>query len=138
MYTNSSFLKQTAPIKIVLRGGELFVNMQDELSANILGAAIEHERIDKGLTREALAERIQKSERYVAAIERGERTPSLKTCYKIVRCLGISADKLFYPEHITDDSSLQEISRLSATCTTKQREFIADFITLMKSHDKSQ
>ena len=52
------------------------MNMQDELSANILGAAIEHERIDKGLTREELAERIQKSERYVAAIERGERTPS--------------------------------------------------------------
>ena len=114
------------------------MNMQDELSANILGTAIEHERIDKGLTREELAERIQKSERYVAAIERGERTPSLKTCYKIVRCLGISADKLFYPEHITDDSSLQEISRLSATCTTEQREFIAEIITLMKNHDKSQ
>ena len=42
--------------------------------------AIEHARIDKGLTREDLAERIRKSERYVAAIERGERTPSLKTC----------------------------------------------------------
>ena len=42
--------------------------------------AIEHAHIDKGLTREDLAERIRKSERYVAAIERGERTPSLKTC----------------------------------------------------------
>lgn len=103
-----------------------------------MGTAIEHERIDKGLTREELAERIQKSERYVAAIERGERTPSLKTCYQIVRCLGISADRLFYSEHITDDSSLQEISRLAATCTTGQREFIAKFITLMKNHDKSQ
>ena len=59
------------------------MNTQDELSANILGAAIEHERIDRGLTREDLAERIQKSERYVAAIERGERTPSLKTCYAV-------------------------------------------------------
>ena len=45
--------------------------------------AIEHARIDKGLTREDLAERIRKSERYVAAIERGERTPSLKTCYAV-------------------------------------------------------
>ena len=42
--------------------------------------AIEHTRNDKGLTREDLAERIRKSECYVAAIERGERTPSLKTC----------------------------------------------------------
>ena len=57
--------------------------------------AIEHARNDKGLTKEDLAERIRKSERYVVAIERGERTPSLKTCYQIVRCLGISADKLF-------------------------------------------
>lgn len=114
------------------------MNTQDELSANILGIAIEHARMDTGLTREALAERIRKSERYVAAIERGERTPSLKTCYRIVRCLGISADKLFYPERITDDSSLQEISRLAATCTTNQRKFIAAFITLMKTQDESQ
>ena len=42
--------------------------------------AIEHARNDKGLTREDLAERIRKSECYVVAIERGERTPSLKTC----------------------------------------------------------
>ncbi|MFR2869783.1 helix-turn-helix domain-containing protein [Gemmiger formicilis] len=42
--------------------------------------AIEHARNDKGLTREDPAERIRKSERYVVAIERGERTPSLKTC----------------------------------------------------------
>ena len=42
--------------------------------------AIEHARNDKGLIREDLAERIRKSERYVVAIERGERTPSLKTC----------------------------------------------------------
>ena len=43
--------------------------------------AIEHARNDKGLTREDLAERIRKSERYVVAIEQGERTPSLKTCW---------------------------------------------------------
>ena len=42
--------------------------------------AIEHARNDKGLTREDLAERIRKNERYVVAIERGERTPSFKTC----------------------------------------------------------
>ena len=42
--------------------------------------AIEHAHNDKGLTREDLAERIRKSELYVVAIERGERTPSLKTC----------------------------------------------------------
>ena len=42
--------------------------------------AIEHARNDKGLTREDLAERIRKRERYVVAIERGERTSSLKTC----------------------------------------------------------
>ena len=50
--------------------------------------AIEHARNDKGLTREDLAERIRKSERYVAAIERGERTPSLKTCDTYVHSMG--------------------------------------------------
>ena len=83
--------------------------------------AIEHAHNDKGLTREDLAERIRKSERYVVAIERGERTPSLKTCYQIVRCLGISADKLFYPEATLDENSAtREITRMAATCTSKQ------------------
>ena len=50
--------------------------------------AIEHARNDKGLTREDLAERIRKSERYVVAIERGERTPSLKTCDTYVHSMG--------------------------------------------------
>ena len=50
--------------------------------------AIEHARNDKGLTREDLAERIRKSERYVAAIEQGERTPSLKTCDTYVHSMG--------------------------------------------------
>ena len=83
--------------------------------------AIEHARNDKGLTREDLAERIRKSECYVAAIERGERPPSLKTCHQIVRCLGISADKLFYPEATLDENSAtREITRMAATCTSKQ------------------
>ena len=86
--------------------------------------AIEHARNDKGLTREDLAERIRKSERYVVAIERGERTPSLKTCYQIVRCLGISADKLFYPEATLDENSAtREITRMAAICTSKQLWF---------------
>lgn len=80
--------------------------------------AIEHARNDKGLTREDLAERIRKSERYVVAIERGERTPSLKTCYQIVRCLGISADKLFYPEATLDENSAtREITRMQTSDT---------------------
>ena len=49
--------------------------------------AIEHAHNDKGLTREDLAERIRKSELYVVAIERGERTPSLKTCYTYVHSM---------------------------------------------------
>ena len=86
--------------------------------------AIEHARNDKGLTMEDLAERIRKSKRYVVAIERGERTPSLKTCYQIVRCLGISTDKLFYPEATLDENSAtREITRMAATCTSKQLWF---------------
>lgn len=48
------------------------MNMQDELSANILGTAIEHERIDKGLTREELAERIGYASRISWGNTRGQ------------------------------------------------------------------
>ena len=50
--------------------------------------------------------------------------PSLKTCYQIVRCRGISADKLFYPEATLDENSaIREITRMAATCTSKQLWF---------------
>ena len=50
--------------------------------------------------------------------------PSLKTCCQIVRCLGISADKLFYPEATLDENSAtREITRMAATCTSKQLWF---------------
>ena len=78
----------------------------------------------KVLQERTLQSAYEKSERYVVAIERGERTPSLKTCYQIVRCLGISADKLFYPEATRDENSAtREITRMPATCTSKQLWF---------------
>lgn len=108
------------------------MNVQDDLSAQILGTVIEQARIAQGLTRDQVAERIQKSGRYVASIERAERTPSVQTLYQLIRSLGISADTIFYPEATEKDFSISEITRLAATCTPEQQEFIAKFIRLLK------
>lgn len=112
------------------------MNVQDDLSAQMLGAVIEQARIAQGLTRDQVAERIQKSGRYVASIERAERTPSIQTLYQLIRSLGLSADTIFYPEANEKDSKISEITRLAATCTLEQQEFIAEFIRLLKMRNE--
>lgn len=107
------------------------MNVQDDLSAQMLGAIVEQARIAQRLTRDQVAERIQKSARYVASIERAERTPSIQTLYQLIRSLGISADAIFYPEANEKDSSISEITRLAATCTPEQQKFVAEFIRLL-------
>lgn len=114
------------------------MNVQDDLSAQMLGTVIEQARIAQGLTRDQVAERIQKSGRYVASIERAERTPSIQTLYQLIRSLGISADAIFYPEANKKDSSISEIRRLAATCTPEQQEFIIKFIRLFKQQDAKE
>lgn len=114
------------------------MNVQDDLSAQMLGTVIEQARIAQGLTRDQVAERIQKSGRYVASIERAERTPSIQTLYQLIRSLGISADAIFYPEANEKDSSISEIRRLAATCTPEQQEFIIKFIRLFKQQDAKE
>ncbi len=71
---------------------------------------------------EDLAERIRKANAMLLLSNQANE-PQLKTCYQIVRCLGISTDKLLSGRTLDENSATREITRMAATCTSKQLWF---------------
>ena len=98
---------------------------------NHLGAILRTLRKGKGLTREWVAEHSDTGLRHLAAIELGQKNPSVDTLYRLIRCMGGSADQIFYAELSSKSASLDEISRLAATCTEKQQKLILAFIQML-------
>ncbi len=75
----------------------------------LIGANIRRLRLDKGLTQEALAEKIDLHFSYVGLVERGEKSPSLQTLHKIAIFFNISIADLFnISEDKRDDVCLKK------------------------------
>lgn len=111
--------------------GELLVSKKKNQQSEELGRILRHLREENGLTRDQLSERVSVGCRHLAAIESGEKNPSVSTLIRLIRSMGISADRVVYPELELNDSDLKHISQLSATCSPKQRKLIAAFIELL-------
>lgn len=60
-----------------------------------LGRKIQRMRKIKGLTQEALAEKVKVSTTYIGYVETGYRRPNLKMVYKIARALGVKVKDIF-------------------------------------------
>jgi len=61
-----------------------------------LGTRLKTEREKQGLTQQALADKANTKQDYIAQIERGSRNPSLRTFMNILSGLDISSDYLIY------------------------------------------
>lgn len=72
------------------------------------GEAIKNARIAKGLSRNQLADKMDISPRYIAAIENSGQHPSLQIFYELVTILNISVDRFFFPE-IDNEKSTQRL-----------------------------
>lgn len=59
-----------------------------------LGKKIAECRKEKGLSQEELGFRIRSARNYIGCIERGEKSPSIKTLYKISKALDIKTKDL--------------------------------------------
>jgi len=60
------------------------------------GARLRAQREKLGLTRQALAKLAHTEQGYIVQIERGTRSPSLKTFINLLSALGVSADDMIY------------------------------------------
>ena len=65
------------------------------------------------MTREQLAEQVGLTARHIAALERGERRPTLNTMEKLLRTLGAPTEWLIYPEFEEQNARLHEMTILS-------------------------
>lgn len=85
---------------------------------------IKEARQKSGITVEGLAEKVDRTERYIYQIENQGQKPSYKVLYKLIRTLSISPDLIFYPEKSNQDSKLENLLRLLYTCDERSIEVV--------------
>lgn len=90
-----------------------------------LGEIIKAARIDHGYTREQLSERSGVNVRYIAAIENEGQIPRVRILCDLLRGLGLSADRIFYPEQDQEDPDLDQLVRLIQLCDVKDRKVVS-------------
>lgn len=61
----------------------------------VFGQRIKELRLEKNISQEVLAEKINVHRTYIGFIERGERNPALLNVYKLSRVLDVSLSELF-------------------------------------------
>lgn len=94
----------------------------------VIGRYLKEARIKCGYVREQVAERANIGVRYLTAIENEEKKPRLDVFFRIIRALGISADKLAYPERYSDMEEAERLLNLFYTCTPQERKLITALI----------
>ena len=89
-----------------------------------LGCIIKAARESAGITIEALANKVDITERYLYRIENEGKKPSLDVLHKLVRELNISADLIFYPEKPSKDSEVENLLRMLSVCDERSLEVV--------------
>lgn len=89
-----------------------------------LGATIKNARIALGMTQEQLAERLDISGRYIMQIENDHKKPSFGLLVRIIRELSIQPEQIFYPEKTSNNSQVEELSRMLYNCDERSMTVI--------------
>lgn len=110
------------------------VELHEPISERI-GRTLRESREVQGLTRQQLSEKSTVSDRQISAIELGEKGPSMNSLELLLRSLGLSADRIFYPELTEDDPMLAQITHLAATCTEQQKRMVVRFIRMLQDEN---
>lgn len=102
------------------------------------GMALSRERIKRGLTQAELAERMGTTVRVISHFEREVKNPPAETVKKLADALGISLERLLYPDkkngHQTDmplDRGLSKRFDLAQKLPPTSRQEIKKFIDAM-------
>ena len=98
-----------------------------------IGRTLRKSREAQGLTRQQLSEKSTVSDRQISAIELGEKGPNMNSLELLLRSLGLSADRIFYPELTEDDPMMTQITHLAATCTEQQKRMVIGFIHMLQN-----
>jgi transcriptional regulator with XRE-family HTH domain len=96
---------------------------------NSLGTIIKEARIKKGITQEALAEKVGVGSRHLMGIENEGSHPSYTLLYHLIRELCIQPDVIFFPEKHTDVSNISDLVYMLENCDDRALVIIRATIT---------
>ena len=102
--------------------------MEDKLPNNLeVGERIRKIREDLKMNREKFSEMIDISDVFLGQIERGERSLSLKTLYKIVSFTGVSTDFILLGNN-SNNSTINKINRILSKSSDANIEYFYEII----------
>ncbi|WHH59736.1 helix-turn-helix transcriptional regulator [Petroclostridium sp. X23] len=101
-----------------------------------LGKIIKAARKENNLTREQLAEKINITPRYLMSIENENKKPSYNVLFNLIRKLGISADRIFFPEKLHADSKVGLLIQLLYMCDESELNVITATIKALIDNKK--
>ncbi|MEG1353308.1 MAG: helix-turn-helix transcriptional regulator [Oscillospiraceae bacterium] len=91
---------------------------------DILSSVIKSARENADITIEALAAKIDISERYIYRIENEQKKPSFNVLLKLIRELAINSDLIFYPDKPCKDTEVEDLIRMLYNCDERSMEII--------------
>lgn len=94
----------------------------------LIGKKIRQMRIERGLSQEALSEKIDISPRHMCTIENGKSIPSIETFVKIANVLEIDINNFFNITPKKTDILREEIYNLVQISTQKELNLLKDII----------
>lgn len=91
---------------------------------DILSSVIKSARENADITIEALAAKIDISERYIYRIENEQKKPKFDILLKLIRALAINLDLIFYPDKPCKDTEIEDLIRMLYNCDERSMEII--------------
>lgn len=104
--------------------------MHKELDVNIVGQRIRELREFQHLTREQLAEQADISVQFLADIEVGRKSMSIKTLYKLSNALHVSNDYLILGINTVQNCNRKNLSALLDSLSANEYEIAEKIIEL--------
>lgn len=104
-----------------------------------LAKNLRNARKKAGLSQRGLAERAKLSQGMVYQLEKGNRSPGLKTLEKLSKALGVSVDSLRgkatetkASQELLDDKLVYEIAKTTKAMTIREKEEVLSFVKYLR------
>lgn len=96
----------------------------EKTDLSYMGPMIKRARLAENMTQEELAEKVEKTSRYIQAIENESRNVSIDTLFRLVRALHISADTIIYPEQGISNTETEQLIHYIRLLSDRDRKVI--------------
>ena len=96
----------------------------EKTDLSYMGSMIKRARLAENMTQEELAEKIEKTSRYIQAIENESQNVSIDTLFRLARALHISVDTIIYPEQRIHNTETEQIIHYIRLLNDRDRKII--------------